>query len=432
LPLILKHKPTHIKRFHTDVQHILKETVKQAAILIGGQGTRLGELVRSVPKPLLEVCGRPFVEHVMLNLRRFGFDSFVLLAGYQSQVVEEQYGANSAFAGELRADITVVVEPSPMGTGGALRFAREFLEAEFLLLNGDSIFDFNYLDLSNCQREGEPEDWLGRIALLPIEDASRYGLVELEGARIAAFHEKPETPQSGLINSGVYWLRAGILDAIEDTPCSLEKDIFPGIAASGRLVGRRYRGFFTDIGIPGDLQRARDNLTQSLRKPAAFLDRDGTLNHDDGYTYKISEFRWMDGAKEAIKRLNDSGYLVFVVTNQAGIARGYYDAEAVKALHDWMQSELRTQGAHLDDIRFCPHHPDGSIPELSIACDCRKPRPGMLNALIEQWDPIISGSFMLGDSEKDVQAGAAAGLRAVRIAPATLLAEVQKLIQGSG
>jgi D,D-heptose 1,7-bisphosphate phosphatase len=403
-------------------------TVKQAAILIGGKGTRLGDAVRNIPKPLLEVCGRPFVEHVMMNLRRFGFDDFILLAGYQSAIVREQYGAESAFARELQANITVIVEPSPMGTGGALRYARDYLQNEFLLLNGDSIFDFNYLDLCNCEYPQEPEDWLCRIALLPVEKATRYGFVELRDAKILAFREKPTTPQSGLINSGVYWLKSTLLDFITTNPCSLEQDVFPKLAAQGLLTGRVYRGYFIDIGIPEDLQRARDNLTAHLQKPAAFLDRDGTLNHDDGYTHKIEDFRWMDGAKAAIRKLNDAGYLVFVVTNQAGIARGYYDGAKVDALHSWMQDELADEGAHIDDFRYCPHHPEGTVPELAIVCDCRKPQSGMLKRLIERWKPDTSRSFMLGDSDKDAQAGNAIGISGRKIDPSRLLQEVESLI----
>lgn len=403
-------------------------TVKQAAILIGGKGTRLGDAVRSTPKPLLEVCGRPFVEHVMLNLRRFGFQDFILLAGYQSDVVREKYGADCAFGRELQASVTVIVEPSPMGTGGALKFAQEHLQDEFLLLNGDSIFDFNYLDLCNCEYPQEPDDWLCRVALLPVEQATRYGFVELKGSKVHAFREKPDSPQSGFINSGVYWVKSALLDAITAMPCSLEQDVFPRLAAQGRMVGRVYRGFFIDIGVPEDLQRAREHLTANLQKPAAFLDRDGTLNHDDGYTHKIEEFRWIDDAKKAIRTLNDAGYLVFVVTNQAGIARGYYDAASVEALHNWMQSELAREGAHIDDFRYCPHHPEGTVAELATACDCRKPNSGMLTSLIERWHPETSRSFMLGDSDKDVQAGAAVGIRSKKIKPSQLLPEVSLLI----
>jgi len=403
------------------------KTVKQAAILIGGKGTRLGDAVRATPKPLLEVCGRPFIEHVMLNLRRFGFENFILLAGYQAEVVQEAYGGDSAFSQELQADITVIVEPSPMGTGGALKCAEAYLEHEFLLINGDSIFDFNYLDLCNCVREGESGDWLCRIALLPVENATRYGFVELDGTQIKAFREKPALPESGIINSGVYWLKSEVIKYIGTTPCSLEQAIFPTLAAEGRLIGRVYHGFFIDIGIPEDLQSAREHLIENLQKPAAFLDRDGTLNHDDGYTHKIEDFRWMEGAKAAIKKLNDEGYLVFIVTNQAGIARGYYDEAAVDALHNWMQCELANIGAHFDDVRFCPHHPEGIVPELSIPCDCRKPKPGMLHSLIEQWHPDLSRSFMIGDSDKDEAAGTALGIQSKKIEPALISQEVEQL-----
>ena len=404
------------------------ESVKQAAILIGGKGTRLGDAAKSTPKPLLEVCGRPFVEHVMLNLRRFGFESFLLLAGHHSNVVQERYHGNSRFEEELGASIEVLVEPSPLGTGGALKFAEDYLQDEFLLMNGDSIFDFNYLDLCNCVRENEPLDWLGRIALLPVDNATRYGFVELQDATISAFREKPKEAESGLINSGVYWLKKKVLEYIVETPCSLEQIVFPRLVKEGQLIGRTYEGFFIDIGIPEDLNKARRTLTERLRKPAVFLDRDGTLNHDDGYTHRVEDFRWIEGAIAAIKQLNDAGYLVFIATNQAGLARGYYDAAAVNTLHQWMQDELAKRGAHFDDLRYCPHHPEGSIEELAIPCDCRKPATGMLISLIERWNPLLERSFMLGDAEKDAQAGEAAGVMGRKIAPLSILAEVQALL----
>lgn len=404
------------------------KSVMQAAILIGGRGTRLGAAVSETPKPLLPVGGRPFVEHVMLNLRRFGFNEFLLLAGYRAEVVRHDYGEGCAFADEIDASIRVIVEPEPLGTAGALRHAAAHLREEFLLVNGDSIFDFNYLDLSHCTRPDEPPDWLGRVALLPVEHADRYGFVDMDRGLIQAFREKPAAPTAGLINSGVYWLRSGIIDAIGKTPCSLEQDVFPRLAAIGRLVGRVYRGYFIDIGIPEDLLRAREMLTQELRKPAAFLDRDGTLNHDGGYTHRVEDFHWIEGAKTAIRRLNDAGYLVFIVTNQAGIARGYYTAKDVEYLHDWIRDELAAEGAHVDDVRYCPHHPEGTVAGLAVACECRKPATGMLDSLIAQWHPDLSRSFMLGDADKDAAAGAGAGIHGKRIAPGSLLSEVEALL----
>lgn len=164
-------------------------------------------------------------------------------------------------------------------------------------------------------------------------------------------------------------------------------------------------------------------------RPAAFLDRDGTLNQDNGYVYRIEDFHWLDGARAAIKKLNDAGYLVFLVSNQSGVARGYYDCAAVDRLHQWIQEDLAACGAHLDDIRYCPHHPKGTVPELAISCDCRKPKPGMLQSLIEQWQPDLDRSFMLGDAERDAQAGNAAGIVGKSIRPGTILQEVESMIR---
>jgi D,D-heptose 1,7-bisphosphate phosphatase len=402
--------------------------VKQIAILIGGKGSRLRDAVHDTPKPLLEVCGRPFVEHVMINLRRFGFTEFLLLADYHSSVVQDHYSDNDRFANELGANIRVIVEPSPLGTGGALLNAKEHLADEFLVLNGDSIFDFNYLDLCNCPRNGESDNWLGRVALLPVEDATRYGLVDCDGAPIIALGEKPTEPQSGTINSGVYWLRREALDVITQTPCSLEQEVFPQLISQGRLVARTYTGYFIDIGIPEDLETARTGLANALRKPAAFLDRDGTLNHDTGYTHKIEGFCWIENAKQTIRMLNDNGYLVFLVTNQAGIARGFYGPDDVDTLHSWMKEELANIGAHIDDIRYCPHHPEGTVKGLTVECDCRKPGTAMLDSLIDQWQPLLEDSFMIGDEEKDAEAGAATGIHGRKINPGNLQKEVLALM----
>jgi len=404
------------------------KTVKQAAILIGGEGTRLGAAVSDTPKPLLEVCGRPFVEHVMLNLRRFGFNEFILLAGYRGDAVRVRYREHSAFARELDAVLHVVVEPKPLGTAGALRHAAPLLQPKFLLLNGDTFFDINYLDLCMCDAGDEPPDWLARIALRAAAATAGYDGVELCGGSISTIREQPGAICSGMVNGGVYWLDRRLLDWIPAAPASLEVDVLPQLAAAGRLAGRGYPGFFIDIGTPADLARARQVLGQVLRRPAAFLDRDGTLNRDTGYTHRIEDFHWLAGAREAIRKLNDAGYLVFIVTNQAGIARGYYDNAAVDTLHDWMQDDLARVGAHFDDLRYCPHHPEGCVPALALTCDCRKPATGMLDSLIGAWRPLLESSFMLGDADRDVAAGHGAGIASRKVAPGQLLPEVERFL----
>jgi D,D-heptose 1,7-bisphosphate phosphatase len=166
------------------------------------------------------------------------------------------------------------------------------------------------------------------------------------------------------------------------------------------------------------------------RRPAVFLDRDGTLNHDIGYLHRITDFRWLPGAVNAIRRLNDSGYYVFVVTNQSGVAYGIYDETAIHDLHRWMSEELRAAGAHIDDIRYCPHHPQASIAAYRATCSCRKPAAGMLLDLMSVWPVIREASIMIGDKESDAAAGRAAGIASAIVPAGSLEHFVGRLLSG--
>lgn len=382
----------------------------QAVILIGGLGTRLGSLVEETPKPLLPVAGRPFLDHLLQGLSRHGVTDIILLAGYKAQVVEKLYGPDSNAAARLGLSIRVLTEETPLGTGGALLAAQEELADNFFLLNGDSLFDFNYLDLTvTLTDKGEPA--LATMALRYVEDARRYGLVEVNGSHhVTAFREKPKTPQSGLVNTGVYWMSRAILDWIPKGKASLEKNVFPKIAEQKRLLAKSYNGFFIDIGIPEDLARADQTLSQALTRPAVFFDRDNTLIVDHGYTHKPQDLVWLDGVPQMIRRLNDLGVFVFVVTNQAGVAKGHYDEAAINHFHAHMNVELREIGAHIDDFRYCPHHEEGTVAAYKKACNWRKPGSGMLDDLLAHWPVLPSKSLMLGDQDSDTRAGEAAGI----------------------
>lgn len=147
-----------------------------------------------------------------------------------------------------------------------------------------------------------------------------------------------------------------------------------------------------------------------LLRPAAFLDRDGILNEDVGYVSRTEEFRWCSGAVDGVRILNDHGYLVIVVTNQAGVAYGMYEEQAVVELHNWMNSELGRHEAHIDCFYYCPHHPQGKLPSYAFTCECRKPSPGMLTTAIREWNVDSSRSFLIGDKETDILAAKAAGI----------------------
>ncbi len=396
---------------------------EQCVILVGGLGTRLGALTADMPKPLLAVAGRPFLDYLLLEAARFGFKRVLLLAGYRADQVA-YYLAGSDIAERLRLQIDLLVEEKPAGTGGALWQARELLDKHFYLLNGDSWFNFNWLSLVTVEGSDRAVATLG---LRHVEDAARYGVVETDDSVVRRFRDRPEQAGPGDVNAGVYLVSREIVAALQPQ-CSLERDVLPVLAEAGQLRALRVSGGFIDIGIPEDLSRAQTLLPDWRTRPAAFLDRDGTLNEDRHYVHRIADFHWLPGAVEAIRLLNDAGFYVFVVTNQAGVAHGFYREEDVELLHAWIQGELRNRGAHIDDFRYCAFHPEATVEAYRGEHAWRKPGRGMLRDLIAHWPVDLAGSFMAGDKDIDVAAGQAVGIASLKIGPEGLLPHVRALI----
>jgi D,D-heptose 1,7-bisphosphate phosphatase len=394
--------------------------IRQVVFLVGGKGTRLGSLAANTPKPLLAIAPSvPFLDLLVENAARQGFSDIVLLAGHFADQVVARYQGRRI----KDATIRVVQEREPAGTGGALGHARALLDPWFLLANGDSYFDINLRAFAAHR----PADAVAHVALRMMQDVSRYGSVDLREGRIEKFMEKAigqATP--GLVNGGVYLTSRDILSYVSGN-CSLEKDVFPALARRRALTGRVFEGYFLDIGLPETLAQANRELLRLFTRPAAFLDRDGVLNVDRGYTHRPEQLAWTKNAREAVLALNNAGYLVIVVTNQAGIAHGYYSEEDMRAFHQRMQSELAEIGAHIDAFYHCPFHPDAVTDRYRHPAHAdRKPNPGMILKAKRDWAIRDAGSFLIGDSSSDIEAALRAGVPGVRFAGGDLLALVKE------
>jgi D-glycero-D-manno-heptose 1,7-bisphosphate phosphatase len=381
----------------------MRPAPEQCVILVGGLGTRLGSLTQDLPKPLVEVGGKPFLWYLLWHAKRHGFRRILLLAGHRAARVAE---LAPALGHEHGLTIEVVVEPQPLGTGGALRNALERLDERFILMNGDSLLDVNWLAMLGLGEQAADAD-VGMI-LRHQKDASRFGVVDLEGCKVTGFRERGSSA-GGLINGGIYLIQRRMVEALP-IRCSLERDVLPQLAANGQVAGIVQDGYFIDIGVPESLERAQTEVPASLPRPAVFFDRDGVLNRDHGYVHHFADFDWMDGAIDAVRLVNERGWFAFVVTNQAGVAHGYYDETAIAELHGAVSATLRAAGAHLDDIRYCPYHPEAKIDRYRLAHGWRKPAPGMLLDLAEHWPIDMGRSFIVGDRQTDIAAGQAAGI----------------------
>lgn len=390
--------------------------VRQAVILVGGLGTRLGTLTATTPKPLLPVAGRPFLDTLIQWLARAGVEDIILSTGYLA-------GTFSAFLAEGQASgrwtgpevVPVKVresrEETPLGTAGALTLLRGQLDDRFFLVNGDSFFACDPVAVA-ARAEVLPADH-AVMTIRAVPDTSRFGRVETDGTdRVTGFREKG-VPGPGMINAGISVLPTSVLDRIRATPCSVEAEIYPALAAEGLLHAVPQEGFFIDIGLPETYAEAQTALPRALRRPAVFFDRDGVLNHDGaGYAHRVADLQLMPGAARAVALARARGFRTVVVTNQAGIARGYYDESAMRAFHRALNARLRAEaGGWIDAFYHCPFHPDAAVAALRAENHPdRKPNPGMILRAAHDLDLDLAQSLLIGDRDSDIAAASAAGV----------------------
>lgn len=375
--------------------------MKEAIILAGGFGTRLAHIVSDVPKPMAPVCGRPFLRFLLDDLQKHGFERVVLATGYKQEYIENFFGAH--YRG---MEIIYSPETAPLGTGGAIKQAlTQCKEPWVAVLNGDTYFSVDFQAMERAVVPG-----CITLAAKRMQYFDRYGALELQGNRVTAFREKAPC-RDGLINGGTYLLERTQMNRIAEEQFSFEAAVLEPMAKAGKVLAVENSGYFIDIGVPEDYALAQETLRPLAHKnKAAFFDRDGTINVDVHYLHRPENLIFIDGMPEFIRKWNDWGYLVIVVTNQAGIARGYYTEEEMRDLHRYMNTCLAEHGAHIDAFYFCPHHPDFTGP-----CRCRKPEPGMLEDAIREFDLDPAQCILFGDKAWDVEAGERCGIQGVLI-----------------
>jgi histidinol-phosphate phosphatase family protein len=395
----------------------------RAVIVAGGLGTRMGPLGQSLPKSLLPLGGRPLLAHQIDQLGAAGLRDVTVLAGHRAEAVEQAREELERGGARLR----IAVDPWPAGSGGCLRHA--FPDGEDLLvLFGDIALD---MDLGELLRFHAECGGLATAVVHPNDHPWDSDLVELGGEerddRIVALHRKPHPPDllvRNLVIAGVFVLTPELVRAIpQDRPCDLVHGVLaPAIERDEPVYGYETGEYLKDMGTPERYAAVREDWERGLaaalhrtrRRPAAFLDRDGTINRHAGLISRPEQIELLPGAARAVRRLNRSGVRAVVVTNQSVVARGLCDEAGLARIHARLEMALGAEGAFLDAIYYCPHHPDrgypGEIERYKIACECRKPEPGMIQAAARDLAIDLSRSALFGDSQCDLEAAQRAGL----------------------
>lgn len=379
----------------------------------------------SVPKPLLPVAGKPVLQHQIECLKRQGFEQITLTIGHLGNVIRGYLGDGN----QLGVKIDYIQEDVPLGTAGALYFLKDRVDDDFFLINGDLIFD---VDLHRMLAFHKMHRAAATLLVHPNDHPYDSGLVSADmDGRVYGWRTKEDTCgwYRNCVNAGIHILSRQVLEKLDGPQkLDLDRDVLKPLIPSETVYAYRTPEYVKDMGTPERIAQVEVDLRRglvqqkNLGKPqrAVFLDRDGTINQYVGFLRRVEDFQLIDGAAEAIRYINQSGYLAIVVTNQPVIARGEVTWEQLDEIHRKMETLLGREGAYIDDIFVCPHHPDsgfpGEIPAYKVPCNCRKPKPGLLFQAAEKYNIDLSQSWMIGDSQQqDIEAGRSAGCQTLLV-----------------
>ena len=409
----------------------------KTVIMAGGRGTRISSVASDIPKPMIPIQGKPVLEHEIECLRSQGFKDIIITVSHLAGHIMNYFGDGSSFG----VNISYYVEEQPLGNAGALLKLRSELTEDFLLLNADAVFDIDFNRFAAYHREKG-----GLVTLFTHPNSHPYDsgvLIADDNGAVERWLTKEDVrPQwyRNRVNAGLHVLSPKVLDmcgiSADEVGCErdgkiikadLDRQILKPLCGSGKMFCYDSPEYVKDMGTPDRYEAVCADFAAGRvtarnlkhRQRAVFLDRDGTINKYVGFLRDIDDFELEEGAAQAVKLINASGSLAIVATNQPVIARGEVTFGELSEIHNKMETLLGQEGAYLDGIYFCPHHPhkgfEGEIPELKFDCECRKPKAGMLLKAAEELNIDLSRSWMVGDGENDILAGKAAGCRTALI-----------------
>jgi histidinol-phosphate phosphatase family protein len=391
----------------------------KAIILAGGKGTRLGALTAEIPKPMLPLVGKPLMEYHIELLKKYGITEIFVTVSYLKDAIIQHFGDGNRFG----VQINYFEEPEPWGTVGGVKALEDQLSQDFLVIYGDVLVE---MDLGRLIKFHQTKNSDATLVLHPNDHPHDSDLVVVNQAdQITRFIPKPHNNDeyyANLVNAGVYLLNKKVLGFVEaNKKLDFGADVFPNLVHQLRFYGYNTPEYMKDMGTPDRLVKVEEAILKGKvfrrnlegKQKAIFLDRDGVINDDTEFIKSPNEMKLLPGTATAIQLINQSDYLAIVATNQSVVARNLCTVEGLKAIHNKMESDLGLQQAYVDSIYYCPHHPDKGFPGENILfkvdCECRKPKPGMLLQAAEKYNIDLSKSYMIGDHERDIQAGKAAG-----------------------
>lgn len=397
----------------------------KALILAGGKGARLEKKTKRIPKPMIRIDDLPVLAHQISLLKRYGIREIFLLTSYLSEVIESYFRDGRDFG----VNITYFKEKKPLGTAGGMKEIEDKLKEDFLLVYGDNMFD---IDLNRFLAFHKNKNSACTLLLHPSDHCYDSDLVEINSRqRVVAFHSKPHDENKyyqNLANAGLYVVSPRILKYIEkEVPADFERGIFPKILKKEALYGYKSAEYFKDMGTLDRLKAVKKDyfsgrirrLSKANQRKAIFLDRDGVINKNVGLLHKIEDFDLLPNIAKAIKKINNSEFLAIVVTNQPVVARNLCSIEELEEIHKKMETLLGREGAKLDGIYYCPHHPDKGFPEenpkYKIKCNCRKPKIGLLKKAQKDFNIDLENSYFIGDCFRDILCGKKVGMTTIGV-----------------